>query len=96
MKRRLTIEEIIEYFYTDDGLAWGIDTVIKSLALSSNVGYDLDCTAGRYTLTRWESDLPQPTSEEIKEEYIRQKTIAECLKYIKKLEDEQNNNGNNK
>jgi len=28
-----------------------------------------------------DSELPQPTSQEIRDEYIRQQTIAECIKY---------------
>jgi|TARA_R100001015_G_C4619802_1_gene176606 hypothetical protein len=84
MKRKLTTEEIIKYFNTEKGLAWGMDSVIKSLALSSSVGFDLDCTNGSYTVTRWESDLPKPTPEEIKQEYERHKTIAECLEIFKK------------
>jgi len=83
MKRKLTTEEIIKYFGSDDGLVWGIDTAIKSLALSPNVSYDLDCSSGKYTLLRWESPLPKPTPEEIKLEYERQKTIAECLEILK-------------
>ena len=83
MKRKLTTEEIIKYFSSEKGFVWGMDTAIKSLSLSPNVSYDLDCTAGVYTLLRWESPLPKPTSEEIKIEYERQKTISECLEIFK-------------
>jgi hypothetical protein len=53
---------------------------MKSLA--PNASYDLT-SAGDFIIDRWESELPQPTSQEIRDEYIRQQTIAECLGYFK-------------
>jgi hypothetical protein len=52
---------------------------MKSLA--PNASYDLT-SAGEFIIDRWESDLPQPTSQEIRDEYIRQQTIAECIEYF--------------
>ena len=77
---KLSVEEIIKEFTNENGFAWGINTVMKSLA--PNVSYDLTC-AGEFIIDRWDSELPQPTSREIKDEYIRQQTIAECLEYFK-------------
>ena len=76
---KLSVEEIIKEFTNENGFAWGINTVMKSLA--PNVSYDLTC-AGEFIIDRWESDLPQPTSQEIRDEYIRQQTIAECIEYF--------------
>jgi hypothetical protein len=80
--RKLNIEETIKAYTTENGFAWGINTVIKSLA--PNASYDLT-SAGEFIIDRWESIYPQPTSQEIKEEYIRQQTIAECVEYFNKV-----------
>jgi hypothetical protein len=77
----LSIKKTIEAYTNENGFAWGINTVMKSLA--PNAIYDLTCAEGIFTINNWESDLPQPTSQEIRDEYIRQQTIAECLGYFK-------------
>lgn len=77
---KLTVEETIKAYTNENGFAWGINTAMKSLA--PNASYDL-ISAGDFIITRWDSLLPQPTSQEIRDEYIRQKTIAECLEYFK-------------
>jgi hypothetical protein len=76
--KKLTVEETIKAYTSENGFAWGINTVMKSLA--PNASYDLT-SAGQFIIDRWDSPLPQPTSQEIRDEYIRQQTIAECLKY---------------
>lgn len=81
MIKKLSIEETIKAYTTEHGFAWGINTVMKSLA--PNVSHDLSSVAGEFIIDRWESDLPQPTSQEIRDEYIRQQTIAECIQYYK-------------
>jgi len=78
---KLTIEETIKAYTNENGFAWGTDTVMKSLA--PNASFDLGVSNGTFTIDRWERKLPKPTAQERKYEYIRQKTIAECLKYIK-------------
>jgi len=80
--KKLSIEETIKAYTTKNGFSWGINTVMKSLA--PNVSHDLTC-AGEFIIDRWDSNLPQPTSQEIRDEYIRQQTIAECLEYFKTL-----------
>jgi hypothetical protein len=79
--RKLSVKKLIEQFSNENGFAWGINTVMKSLA--PNVSHDLTCAEGTFIIDRWNSDLPQPTSQEIRDEYIRQQTIAECLEYFK-------------
>jgi hypothetical protein len=76
--KKLTIKETVEAYTNENGFAWGINTVMKSLA--PDASYDLT-SAGEFIIDRWESDLPQPTPREIRDEYIRQQTIAECIKY---------------
>ena len=78
--RKLSIEETIKAYTNENGFSWGINTVMKSLAPGAS--YDLT-SAGDFTIDRWESELPRPSSREIKDEYIRQQTIAECLEYFK-------------
>jgi hypothetical protein len=78
--KKLSIEETIKAYTNENGFSWGINTVMKSL--DPNASYDLTC-AGDFIIDRWDSELPKPTSQEIRDEYIRQQTIAECLKYFK-------------
>ena len=77
---KLSIKETIKEYTTENGFSWGINTVMKSLAPGAN--YDLT-SAGQFIIDRWDSELPQPTSQEIRDEYIRQQTIAECLEYFR-------------
>jgi hypothetical protein len=79
--RKLSTEETIKAYTNENGFSWGINTVIDSLAPGSL--YDLN--VGReITIENWKSTYPQPTSRQIRDEYIRQKTIAECIDYFKK------------
>ena len=79
MIKKLTVKETIKAYTNENGFAWGINTVMKSLA--PEVYYDLTSASGTFTINSWDSELPQPTSQEIRDEYIRQQTIAECIKY---------------
>jgi hypothetical protein len=79
--KKLSTEEIIKKYTNKNGFAWGINTVMNSLAPGAN--YDLTCSNETFIIDRWDSSLPQPTSQEIKDEYNRQQTIAESLKYFK-------------
>jgi hypothetical protein len=78
---KLTIEETIKAYTNENGFAWGINTVMKSLA--PDASYDLTSAVGTFIIDRWKSELPKPTSQEIRDEYIRQQTIAECLEYFR-------------
>ena len=81
--RKLNVEETIKAFTNENGFAWGDNTVIK--ALVPEASYDLTSTGGTFIIDRWESIYPQPTSQEIRDEYIRQQTIAECIEYFNKI-----------
>jgi hypothetical protein len=81
--RKLSIGATIKRYTNENGFCWGINTVMKSLA--PNVSYDLTSTGGTFIIDRWDSPLPQPTSQEIRDEYIRQQTIAECIEYFNKV-----------
>jgi len=79
MVRKLSIEKIIKLYTNENGFSWGINTVMKSLVPEAS--YDLT-SAGDFIIDRWDSIYPQPTSQEIRDEYIRQQTIAECIEYF--------------
>jgi hypothetical protein len=81
MVRKLSVKATIEMFSNENGFAWGIDTAMKSLA--PDASYDLTSAGGTFIIDRWDSIFPQPTSQEIRDEYIRQQTIAECIEYFK-------------
>jgi len=78
--QKLSVAETIKRYTNENGFSWGINTVMESLAPGAS--YDLTC-AGDFIIDRWDSIYPQPTSQEIRDEYIRQKTIAECIQYYK-------------
>ena len=82
MARKLSVKRTIKKYTNENGFAWGIDTVMKSLAPVAS--YDMT-SAGDFIIDRWESIYPQPTSQEIRDEYIRQQTIAECIEYFNKV-----------
>jgi len=82
MVRKLTIEQTIKRYTNENGFSWGINTVMKSLVPEAS--YDLT-SAGDFIIDRWDSIYPQPTSQEIRDEYIRQQTIAECIEYFKMI-----------
>ena len=81
MARKLSVKETIKMFSNENGFAWGINTVMK--ALVPKASYDLTAANETFIIDRWDSIYPQPTSQEIKEEYVRQQTIAECIEYFK-------------
>ncbi len=78
--RKLSIEATIKRYTNENGFAWGDNTVIK--ALVPEASYDMTSAGGTFIIDRWESIYPQPTSPEIRDEYIRQQTIAECIEYF--------------
>jgi hypothetical protein len=82
MIRKLSLEATIKRYTNENGFSWGINTVMKSLVPEAS--YDLT-SAGEFIIDRWESIYPQPTSQEIRDEYIRQQTIAECIEYFNKV-----------
>jgi hypothetical protein len=80
---KLSVEATINRYTNENGFCWGINTVMKSLAPIAS--YDLTSAQGTFIIDRWDSLLPQPTSQEIRDEYIRQQTIAECIEYFNKV-----------
>ena len=92
----LTVEEIIKQFTNENGLQWGINTAMASLR--PGCLYSIQVGNGAFTVLDWPENqwddvnkcyIDQPTSQEIRDEYIRHQTIAECLEYFKNKENEQ-------
>ena len=75
----MTIEELIKEFSNEQGFQFGIDIVMKSLR--PNALYCLSAAGGTFTIVSWDetNELPAPSSQEIRDEYIRHQTIKEML-----------------
>jgi hypothetical protein len=78
--KSLSVEQTIKTYTNENGFSWGINTVMKSLVPEAS--YDLT-SAGEFIIDRWDSIYPKPTSQQIRDEYIRQKTISEFIDYLK-------------
>ena len=81
---RMTVEQLIEVFTTEEGFQYGIENVIK--AVRPGALYSVSMSGGEITVVDWDSQnegLP-PTSQELRDEYIRFQTIREFMDYLKK------------
>ena len=78
----MTIEELIKEFSNEQGFQFGLDITMK--ALRPNALYELMASNGEFIISRWDesNELPAPTSQEIRDEYIRHKTIKEFMDYL--------------
>jgi hypothetical protein len=79
---QMKIDELIQEFSNEQGFQFGIDIVMKSLR--PNALYCLSASGGAFEIIDWDesNELPQPTPQEIRDEYIRHKTIKEFLDYL--------------
>ena len=86
----MTVEQIIETFTNENEFCWGIDSAMKSLR--PGCLYSIKATNGIFEIVDWpdnqwceetQSYVDPPTQQEIRDEYIRHKTISECLEYFK-------------
>ena len=79
---KMTIQELIDEFSNEQGFQFGIDIVMKSLR--PNALYGLSASGGTFEIVSWDesNELPPPTSQEIRDEYIRHQTIKEFLDYM--------------
>ena len=74
----MNIEDTINAYTNENGFSWGIDTVMRSLRPDCH--YTLSASGGTFEIIDWsDGQIDPPTSQEIRDEYIRQQTIAECL-----------------
>ena len=92
----MTVQEIIDTFSNEDGLQWGINTAMQSIR--PGCLYSVRAGNGQFDIIDWPENqwddvtqcyIDPPTSQEIRDEYIRQQTIAECLEYYKQKGDKQ-------
>lgn len=87
----MTIEEIIKQNTTENGFQYGINTVMTSIR--PGCLFSIRANGGEFEVIDWPDNqwsdklqryIEPPTSQEIHDEYIRHKTIAECIEYFKK------------
>ena len=82
--RPFTIEEFIENCKIDDTdeFRFGLDTVMQSIRPLCL--WEISAAGGTFEITRWDEGQYEgpPTSQEIRDEYIRQQTIIECYKHF--------------
>jgi hypothetical protein len=87
----MNISDTIKKFTTDQGFQVGIDTAMS--ALRPGCLYTIQAGNGEFVITHWpenqwsdetQSYVLPPTPQEIRDEYIRQQTIAECIEYFMK------------
>jgi hypothetical protein len=86
----MTTQQVIDTFTNENGFRWGIDTAMQSLR--PGCLYSLQAGNGQFEITDWPDNqwsekeqcyIDAPTSQEIRDEYIRHKTIAEMLDHLK-------------
>ena len=82
----MTIEQLINEFSNEQGFQFGIDIVMKSLRPEAL--YSLSASNGVFEIVSWDksNELSAPSSQEIRDEYIRHKTIKEFLWYLQSIE----------
>lgn len=85
----MNIEDTINAFTNENGFCWGIDTAMK--ALRPGCLYSLSASGGTFEIIHWEEgqEMGPPSSQEIRDEYIRQQTIHEFLQYLKEKENKE-------
>lgn len=87
----MTIEQLIKEFTNEQGFQFGIDIVMKSLR--PNALYCLSASGGTFEIVSWDesNELPAPTSQEIRDEYIRHQTIKEFLDLLQQAKQNKTN-----
>ena len=84
----MTIEQLLRVFNGEDGFVFGIDNVMRVLA--PDCLYELKNEGGNFVVTKWDKSngIPQPTSQQIRDEYIGHKTLKEVSDHFKSLKKE--------
>jgi hypothetical protein len=79
-------EKLIETHSNENGFLFGTDVVMQ--VLRPNAIYCLNVEGGNFKIVSWDESNEQdpPSSQEIREEYIRHQTIYEVLEYLKNKE----------
>jgi hypothetical protein len=81
----MTVEQLLRVFNDKNEFVFGIDNVMQALA--PHCLYEITVDNGNFIVTKWDKSngIPQPTSEQIRDEYIRHKTLKEVVEYIASL-----------
>lgn len=82
----MSIEELIKTYSNENGFLFGTDTVMQ--VLRPNALYCLHVESGNFNIVSWDKTNKQnaPSSQEIREEYIRHRAIYEVLEYLRNKE----------
>ena len=82
----MTTEQLIETYSNENGFLFGVDVVMQ--VLCPDALYNLQVEQGNFKIVVWDESNkhPAPSSQEIREEYIRHQAIYETLEYIKRKE----------
>lgn len=81
----MTIDELVSNYTINGKFTWDINSVLKSLRPLTNYGVEIK--DGIFIVFGYPENhpLPPPTDFEIKMEWERQKTVAECLDWINRM-----------
>lgn len=85
----MSVKETIEKLTRDGKFTWGVETIMTTIR--PRCLYELSTNNGDFQITKWYDNwseekqdyIEAPTPQQLRDEYIRQKTIAECLEYFK-------------
>jgi hypothetical protein len=86
----MCVKDIVNKFTTENGFEYDISSVMTSIIGGKGL-WDIEIKNNEFIVREWgpnwcektQSYIEPPTSQEIRNEYIRQQTIAECIEYFK-------------
>lgn len=75
----MDIKDLLNLYYVDGEYRFGIDTVMEYLC--PNCLYTISTQNGNFDIVEWNdnNEVGKPSSQQIRDEYIRQQTIKEIL-----------------
>ena len=84
----MEVKDIISKYTNENGFRWGIDTAMEILA--PRCLHQVKANSGDFEVTQWGPNwcdetqryLEPPSSRDIRDEYVRLRTIAECVEYF--------------
>jgi hypothetical protein len=77
----MDVNEVMQNFTGENGMAYGVDTAIK--ALRPGCRYEITCAGGSIVYHKWwdPNDLPPPEKPEIDKELAYQEKLAKHYQY---------------
>ena len=75
----MEIKDLLNLYYIDDEFKFGIDIVMNTLC--PNCLYSVSNENGYFEITHWDksNEVLKPLPQDIRDEYIRHRTIKEIL-----------------